>query len=109
MTTRAKFCRYCGQPFAHGAIIGLHPNTVKGQVYDMIASSGSYGIESKKIFDTIYGRRRDGGPTTGIKIVHVLVNHINRLLKPHKKVVRNRGNAGGRQRGFAIYYLAPLK
>ena len=60
------------------------------------------------LFEGMYRGIKDGGPASGLKIIHVLVWQINKLLLPHKKIIRSKDPHSGRG-NCTVYYMGLLR
>ena len=100
-----KYCPTCRQPYSIHAVLGLRPNTIKAEMYDMLRAKSSTGIRSDILFDKLY-RLRDGGPLYGEKILQVHVSQLNKMLERHRQIVRSKRLRGTHR---VAYYLTKLK
>lgn len=78
-----QVCKCCGQ--ALPPVEGLDFAMPKGMadLVNHVRRAGRWGISTDRLFDLLYSHDPNGGPETGIKVLHVRVNQANRLLREH--------------------------
>jgi predicted membrane protein len=102
-----KLCPCCKQKLSDETLVGLSVNTLRARLYVAVKKAGNTGIDSKKLFDEVYGIA--AGPLTGLRNLHVMIWRMNKTLAAYKKVIRNKGAKKGGNKALAVYYLTRIR
>lgn len=81
-------CPCCGQTAAPTDQYGLYFTSTQALILRAVQRAGKHGIHSESLFTKVYGNRIDGGPDSGIKVIHVHVAHLNGKLAAVGKRIR---------------------
>jgi hypothetical protein len=78
-----QVCKCCGQalPPAEGFDFAMPKGMA--ELVSHVRRAGRWGITTDRLFGLLYAGDPNGGPDTGIKVLHVRVNQANRLLRQH--------------------------
>lgn len=88
-------CTCCGQTLPPDDLGITLPLRLR-RILNAVRVSGRHGIRTDRLFDIIYGDDIDGGPLSGIKVLHVHISKLNKLIAPHgwRVAGEHTGNAG---------------
>jgi hypothetical protein len=97
-------CPSCGQTLPSKFPLGVKLTAGERRIVQLVLRAGKNGIEPDRLFELMYAHRRDGGPLTGIKVLHVRINILNAKLRTVGKMVRAPKGAGNS--GYVLKDLA---
>lgn len=80
-------CPSCGQFLPPARPLGLRLSRGDEELLGHVRRAGVHGIPTQALFDRLYADDPDGGPLTGVKVLHVRVNTLNRRLRSVGKVI----------------------
>ena len=83
-----EICKCCGQTLPPTVFHNIKMPKGSMQILEMVAKAGPHGMSSERLFNMLYAHRRDGGPETGMKCLHVRISHLNKKIRPHGFEVR---------------------
>lgn len=89
-------CKCCGQTLPPNPPLGCKLRGKQARIVELVFRAGPHGIKSDQLFELLHENDPNGGPETGIKVLHVQVNQVNKKLKPygHKIKATSRGEGG---------------
>lgn len=101
-----RICKCCGQ--ALPPVEGFDFAMPKGMadLVNNVRRAGEWGIATDRLFDLLYADDPNGGPDTGIKVLHVRVSQANRILREHGWAIR--GEHTGVRHAYGRYVLVRL-
>lgn len=102
-----RLCKCCGQTLP--VDIGIEVSLARGlkTIVEVVRKAGQHGISTDRLFNRIYGHDRDGGPLTGVKVLHVRISRINKTLRPQGWEIV--GEHTGNSKIYGSYRLQPVQ
>jgi hypothetical protein len=76
----SEVCKCCGQTLPKKVNLGIKLCPGHQQMVETIVKAGKHGIRSDRLFDSLYSGP-DGGPDTGMKVLHVRISLLNKRLR----------------------------
>jgi hypothetical protein len=80
-------CRCCGQTLPP-EIPGLVLSTHQQRIFAIVRRAGRWGVTSDALFERLYADDPEGGPLSGRRSMHVIVQNLNIKLRAHGKRIR---------------------
>lgn len=102
-----QICKCCGQTLP--ALVGIEAVMSGGlkKIVETVRRAGRHGIQTERLFHVIYGDDPNGGPETGIKVLHVRISQANRILRQHGYEIR--GEHTGNRGAYGRYILYSIE
>lgn len=76
----SEVCNCCGQTLPEKINLGIKLCPGHQTLINAIVKAGKQGIRSDRLFEFVYSGS-DGGPDTGIKVLHVRISLLNKRLR----------------------------
>ncbi len=76
-----KVCECCGQTLPPAFDLGVKMGPGLRKIVETLHKAGPHGMPSDRLFNAIYDHRADGGPESGIKVLHVRISQLNKRLR----------------------------
>jgi len=103
-------CPCCGQTLPPvGGPPGLELFGFYKVIFQAVTKAGEFGIPADRLFQVMYGDRRDGGPDSGRRSMWVIICNLNRKLKPFGLAVRANPGGGPGARSYTLRKLVVVQ
>lgn len=86
-------CACCGQTLPPDLPKGLKLRGRRLDIYNIVRRAGQNGITSDVIFERLYALDPNGGPDSGVRVVSIMICHLNKRLQPFGQKVQG-GHTG---------------
>lgn len=94
----SEVCKCCGQTLPPAFDVGIKFKPTAQHLIDIVWKAGKHGITTDRLFDKLYALCSNGGPVSGMKVVHTRICYINKRLMTKGWRIQGEhmgGNVGG--------------